>query len=277
MLKNFNPFVRYASNVRVNEGYREFALAHDSRLFLCREGEARLIIGDVTQKIHTGTLVYLPAYTPYKIIPSSPLLLGVLNFDLTEINSHVSRWQHININNWDGIKHEEKDIPDQLRQAIILTDVYGAKQELDRLIMILFNREAYFRENASVILKGLLLKIMSDSPANMDGNVAFSILSYVKKNYREKLNCKEIAKLFNYHPNHINRIVKRATGRPLSAYIIFYRLTVAKELLISTDKSITSVCSMSGFSSPSYFSEQFIRQEGMTPREYRARIRSTII
>ena len=277
MLKNFNPFVRFASNVKVTEEYKEFALAHDSRLFLCREGEARLIIGELTHNVHTGTLVYIPAYTPYKIIPKSSLLLGVLNFDFTEINSSVSRWQHINIKKWDGKRYNEPDLPAEWSLPIILTDLYGVKQELDKLILLLFNRENYYREYASAILKHLLLKIMSDAPTHTEGNTSLAILAYVKNNYKERLSCKEIAKLFNYHPNHINRVVKRATGRALTAYIIYYRITVAKDLLISTDNSITSISSSCGFSSPSYFSELFIKQEGMTPREYRARIRSSII
>jgi AraC-like DNA-binding protein len=71
--------------------------------------------------------------------------------------------------------------------------------------------------------------------------------------------------------------MKAYTGMTLRGCLIFYRVSAAKELLASTDIPITDISESCGFSTPSYFSEMFLRCEGINPREYRKKMRSIII
>ena len=142
--------------------------------------------------------------------------------------------------------------------------------------MLFFNKDAYYRDFASALLKSVLLKIAAHKRDNVTNESALGIISYVKEHYAERIVAKDLSIRFGYHPNHINRLVKFSTGMGFKEFLIHYRLKVAKDLLVSTDDSITSISESCGFATPSYFSEIFMKQMKMTPRDYRSSIRTGV-
>lgn len=55
----------------------------------------------------------------------------------------------------------------------------------------------------------------------------------------------------------------------ISEYIMEYRLSQALFMLDHTDKSITEIALLSGFSTASYFDSRFKKKMLITPLEYR--------
>jgi YesN/AraC family two-component response regulator len=147
---------------------------------------------------------------------------------------------------------------------------------MQKIRMLFFNKEKYYTDFASALLKNLLLKMVSATRAEGVQESALGIISYIKEHYSEKLTAKELSVRFGYHPNHINRLVKLNTGMGFKDFLVHYRLEVAKDMLASSAQSITSVSEGCGFATPSYFSEMFMKHEGMTPREYRNTLRASI-
>jgi AraC-like DNA-binding protein len=49
---------------------------------------------------------------------------------------------------------------------------------------------------------------------------------------------------------------------------------MAKRLLIHTDNKIADISLECGFGSSSYFSKTFVKSEGISPAEYRAKLKS---
>ena len=52
-------------------------------------------------------------------------------------------------------------------------------------------------------------------------------------------------------------------------YLNSYRLAKAEQLLSATDKSIVEISEELGFSTPSYFIQQFKSKKGVSPKQYR--------
>jgi len=67
----------------------------------------------------------------------------------------------------------------------------------------------------------------------------------------------------------ISRIFKRATGETPKQYHLHCRLQEAERLLRDTELPITVIAMDLGFNSSQYFSNQFGRLKGRTPREFR--------
>ena len=67
---------------------------------------------------------------------------------------------------------------------------------------------------------------------------------------------------------HLNRKVKELTGESPASYIKQVRLRKAAILLKKKTLSISEIAFMTGFSSPSYFSQAFREYYGMTPKEF---------
>ncbi|MGI8867866.1 MAG: AraC family transcriptional regulator [Mycobacteriales bacterium] len=69
---------------------------------------------------------------------------------------------------------------------------------------------------------------------------------------------------------HLARLVRRVHGCTPVQYVTRLRLSSARVLLASTNEPVGAISRRCGFASLSYFSRQFSRYTGMSPREYRA-------
>ena len=74
-------------------------------------------------------------------------------------------------------------------------------------------------------------------------------------------------------PGHLNRMVRRYTGKSMGAWIDIARLGAAKRLLRDTELPVAEVAAAIGLTDPSYFSRFFKRQSGITPLTFRRKMR----
>jgi two-component system response regulator YesN len=72
-------------------------------------------------------------------------------------------------------------------------------------------------------------------------------------------------------PNYFSTLFRRNVGYGFSAYLTQRRMAHAKDLLRFTKLSSAEVAAASGYSDARYFSAQFHRTQGCTPREYRSK------
>lgn len=78
-----------------------------------------------------------------------------------------------------------------------------------------------------------------------------------------------IAEKAGYSPWYLQRLFKKVTGHTLVGYIRGRRMTVAAELLESSQHSITDIYTYIGFEDHSSFCRSFMRSFGMTPTVFR--------
>ena len=99
------------------------------------------------------------------------------------------------------------------------------------------------------------------------------IKDYVDAQLTAGVNNVLVARQFGYHPYALNAIFKKNEGIIIHSYITARRLSLAKDLLLSTNCSVAEIGEICGFSGASYFSECFMKNEGMTPLAYRKNAR----
>ncbi len=87
----------------------------------------------------------------------------------------------------------------------------------------------------------------------------------------EDLSRETIAHYTFLSPDYLSKIFKKESGFSISDYIIQERFKKARELLVSTDLSVSAVVSAVGYSHFSFFSKMFKKIVGCTPIEYRKR------
>ena len=63
--------------------------------------------------------------------------------------------------------------------------------------------------------------------------------------------------------------MKNFTGKTIHQYIIYYRLRMEKDMLLTTDDDVNTIAWKVGFNSPSHFIDTFHRRFGRTPYDYR--------
>ena len=74
-------------------------------------------------------------------------------------------------------------------------------------------------------------------------------------------------------PYYFSKLFKQETGGNFIEYLTEVRLRNARELLKDSGLSIKEICAESGYSDPNYFSRIFKKYEGVTPSEFREKLR----
>ncbi len=97
---------------------------------------------------------------------------------------------------------------------------------------------------------------------------------YINTNYEAELTLGFMAKKYSVSQEYFSKIFKAATGIGFLEYLNMTRLMAAKDLLETSDKSVTHIASECGFDSTSYFIQLFKRVNGITPKQYSMHFRN---
>ena len=97
------------------------------------------------------------------------------------------------------------------------------------------------------------------------------VFDYVDNHYDEPIGIEDMAKLCGMSYSYFSRFFKKAMNRNFSDYVNHIRVAKAEYMIATTDISITDIAMEVGFSTASYFIEQFKRIKGMTPKQFRRR------
>lgn len=97
--------------------------------------------------------------------------------------------------------------------------------------------------------------------------------SYIRDNYKKDISLDEVSREVDISPYYFSKLFKKETGGNFIEYLTEIRLRNARELLKDSGLSIKEICAESGYSDPNYFSRIFKKYEGVTPSEFRERLR----
>jgi AraC-like DNA-binding protein/mannose-6-phosphate isomerase-like protein (cupin superfamily) len=86
---------------------------------------------------------------------------------------------------------------------------------------------------------------------------------------RGDFNIKMLAQKLECHPDYLSQCFKGSTGDGPKSYLLDFRMTLAKSLLVHSTFRISRVAELSGFNQSEYFSSVFKKREDMTPATYR--------
>ncbi|MDP4142969.1 MAG: AraC family transcriptional regulator [Bacillota bacterium] len=92
-----------------------------------------------------------------------------------------------------------------------------------------------------------------------------TIIDYINGNYSDEISIEDICSVVNLTPNYFCRFFKKNMGKTFFEYLNYYRCSQAEILLNSTDKSITEISNLVGFSSVSYFDKVYKKLKGYPP------------
>jgi AraC family L-rhamnose operon transcriptional activator RhaR len=96
---------------------------------------------------------------------------------------------------------------------------------------------------------------------------------YLCQNCTEAIDLDQLAQRFGYSPRHLRRVFREAMATTPHDYLVKLRLCRAMRALRGSDASVTDVALASGFADGNYFSYSFRKQTGLSPSEYRQRVR----
>ena len=284
-ISEINPHIRYAKEQKRQANYRntpllsmDYSRNYDARLFYFISASGWLESGEKKYNISNNTVVYLPPASRYRFFfaAESEYRAIVINFDFTQELSYLAdSLKTVSESAFLEDRVSSAAIPDEFSDVIVREGVAG--DAVVRCAEEFLTKRYLYRESASAELKSFLVELIRErNEVNVE--LVKSVIEYVGLHYREQdMSNQSIAAHFGYHPYHISKLVRVATGKPLKQYILYYRIQMAKRELLATALGIEEISWRCGFSSSDHFIKLFRELCGITPKKYRDTKKTTLL
>ena len=131
------------------------------------------------------------------------------------------------------------------------------------------NKSRVCAEGELIELLSLLSRDDGEENSVTYSDTVAKMLKYIHSNWQKELSVADISARMSLSESRAAHIFKEAVGKGIHQYIMNIRLSTAKELLVSTDMSVSEIGEMVGFHDALYFSRAFKSETGMSPRAFR--------
>lgn len=279
LFNNIKPYVRFVRRYLVSTtSNTQPSLAYDARMFYTSAGEGVIKANGVKYQMKTGSVIIINSGVEYHLLVSEePVNYIAINFDFTFANcnnkipivpatsdDYDSTKLLENINFFDA---------DSFNRVTYIEYIPAIEKKLISMEKEFARKLNFYDLILSSAMTDVLVKCFRHTTmchSFTDGNeVVNKIVTYIVENYNKNLTNKDIAKVFNYHPNYVSCLIKKYTRLSMHQYIKNIRVTKAADMLLIENKSIMQVANECGFFDSSHFIRSFKDVFGLTPQQYR--------
>lgn len=96
-----------------------------------------------------------------------------------------------------------------------------------------------------------------------------AVKTYLDQNFHKKITLDDLAEQFYINKFYLTRLFREQYGSSVINYLLYLRISRAKELLRFTELSVEEIGAQCGMPDANYFSRAFRKIEGMSPSEFR--------
>ncbi len=136
----------------------------------------------------------------------------------------------------------------------------------------LLNEHSLNNQNAllcNYMLSLILLELKREGEETRGSAVTSRMFEYIRLHCFEKLTLEDLSRALGYSEDYLSRLFHESTNCSFRAYIHALRMKRAKRELLGSVKTIQQIASECGYSNAKFFSTAFLKQEGLTPSDYR--------
>lgn len=252
-----------------------------SEIIYVNEGAQEVTVGNNIVRLNKGELIYInpqQVHLAYSC-SNSYTALTVLKFDPTILKSSLES------------ELENKLLMPFLNQVSI-QNLYYSKCQIDRtnikaLLKSILEEQNNHQYGYEYALRNktceVILNLMRE--LNKSGNVIsndnginekdldsfYKVMRYINDNFKEEILTSDICKICNLSYSNFAVKFKRLTGKTLTEYINYVRISYAQQMLATTRTSITDIANACGFNDVCYFSRVFKKYLDISPYEFRTK------
>jgi two-component system response regulator YesN len=122
-------------------------------------------------------------------------------------------------------------------------------------------------------LIGSIVKGISGKYKNKEIQVIDTIKQFILDNYDKQIGLKTIASQVYMNPSYLSHFFKMNTGNNISDYILELKMKKALEFFMTSDLKVYELAEKVGYNDPRRFSDAFKNFYGLSPHEYRIKLK----
>lgn len=168
--------------------------------------------------------------------------------------------------------------PKEFHHVVKLSDqAFGTLLPLFELMRREYEKKQvfYISRSASIVV-AILIELYRAHPESFPSrshigmsNVVLNAQRYINDHFDEKVTLEDIARQ-NFVSRHaLSLAFKDTVGTTFKEYMLMFRITEAKKLLVTTDLSMEGIAERIGYGNVNNFLQIFKKKEGITPYQYR--------
>lgn len=128
--------------------------------------------------------------------------------------------------------------------------------------------------SAVLMLEAVLHRLLSAeneyvSCGTTENSYAQAAIAFISQNYMNDIGLPDVAEHLAISKCYLSTIMTKTFSKSFRDILNVYRLRSARNLLLSTDKSVTTICYECGYQNFAHFSRVFKNTVGVSPGEYR--------
>ena len=247
---------------------------HDEyELHLILETSGKVFVGDYIGHFQPGHLVLTGPRLPHNWISSDAPDGGV------QLRDRVIQFAHEPLERAAEAFPEFKEVLPLLEKARHGIEFFGvseiAQAHFERVARSRgLARLAAFCEFVSMLARTSDFRLLSSVPVQCsedDESMAHinAVVSYISEHCSEPLSMTEVCERFRMPESRFSRFFRRATGNTFTDFVNRMRISKACQLLMETDRYVTTICYEVGFNNVANFNRRFLEIKGMTPTDFR--------
>ena len=128
-----------------------------------------------------------------------------------------------------------------------------------------------------LICDELLKQTTFKEEINRDDYLLHDLLNYIQNHFTEELSLKDLSQKFGYDYSYLSRFFTRVLKVPFVDFLNGHRVTLASQLLRTTDSKITEIAEQVGYGNIRSFNRNFEKIMKTTPSHYRKVHRKILI
>ncbi len=250
--------------------------AHDYyQLIYCYRGTGEIEIGSSVYTARPGYAYFIRPGMHHSITPCDRMRVSEIKFELASEELEAAT----------AMLPEEMDIDEHVSLRLSIKEIVkegmsGAlfSHEATNASLALFLIRLLREQKIKVENMGLQSYYFNHTPGtesiprNRDTDFLI-VLDYIEKHLAEDITLEDLSEIAHFEKAYLITKFKEIWGLSPMKYVNALRIERAKQLLSTTEKSITDIAYETGFGSIHYFTRYFKDSTGITPSEYRTKNR----
>ncbi|MFB9278252.1 response regulator [Cohnella cellulosilytica] len=117
------------------------------------------------------------------------------------------------------------------------------------------------------------MNLLEERSGDKNAKLVRRVCEIIDRSYHEPITINGLSAQVYLSPNYLRSLFREKTGMTIHDYLTRIRLDKAKEMLADPALKVQDIAQKIGYESASYFISLFLKNQGVTPNEYRKNLR----